>query len=243
MRLASFLLMVACLETVQAHDFFSTKLTWTRDISRIVYKRCASCHHEGGSAFSLMKYDEARPWAKAIKDEVLNRRMPPWNAVKGFGDLYDDRSLTQEEISVVSNWVEGGAPEGQAIYAPEPPKFSEGMDAGPTAPQKSATVTSALAVKDSVELFGIMPVGIEPNDSVQVIASRPDGSIVPLLWVKQANADYSQIYYYSNDVPLPPGSKISVVPPDHGRFALYWKPAPPPAKPATKRTQSRKRSG
>src|SRR5579864_3454608 len=97
----------------QAHEPITTKLTWTQEIARIVYKRCASCHHEGGAAFSLMTYDEARPWAKAIKEEVLERRMPPWEAVKGFGEFREDRGLTQEELETISAWVEGGAPEGE----------------------------------------------------------------------------------------------------------------------------------
>src|ERR1051326_5272891 len=108
------LVICACVGAIAAysHEFYSTKLTWSWDVSRIVHKRCASCHHESGPSFSLVKYEEARPWAKAIKEEVLSRRMPPWNAVKGFGDLFDDKSLTQEEIAVISNWVEGGSPEG-----------------------------------------------------------------------------------------------------------------------------------
>lgn len=68
-----------------AHDPITTQITWNRDISRIIYNRCASCHHDGGEAFSLMSYQVARPWAKAIKEEVLERRMPPFAAVKGFG--------------------------------------------------------------------------------------------------------------------------------------------------------------
>ena len=61
-----------------AHDVIGTKLLWTQEISRIVYRHCASCHREGGTAMSLMTYQDARPWAKAIRDEVLSRRMPPW---------------------------------------------------------------------------------------------------------------------------------------------------------------------
>lgn len=230
MKLRSIALIFAGLgltATVPAHEFYSTKLTWTRDVSRIIYKRCVSCHREGSSSFSLTTYEQARPWAKAIKDEVLNRRMPPWNAVKGFGDLYDDRSLTQEEISVISNWVEGGAPEGEKIYEPALPKFEDGMAAGPTAPPISARVTDRALVKSDVELFGIRPAGVEPNASVQVVATRPDGSVVPLLWIKQANVEYQQIYYYASDVSLPAGSVVSVIPPAGGNFALFWKPAKP----------------
>ena len=228
MRLTTILLICGGLSGLaSAHEFYSTKLTWTRDISRIFYKRCVSCHHEGGSAFSLIKYEEARPWAKAIKDEVLNRRMPPWNAVKGFGNLYDDQSLTQEEISVISNWVEGGAPEGEAIYAPKPPKIDEGMTAAPTAPQISARFTDSTTVPADVELFGIMPTRMASGASAQVVATRPDGSIEPLLWVKISNPNHQQIYYFVQDVSLPAGSKIQSIPPGVGNFALYWKPAEP----------------
>src|SRR5437773_2744512 len=86
-----------------AHDVITTPITFSREISRLVYSRCGSCHHEGGSAFSLMTYAEARPWAKAIKEEVLERRMPPWGAVKGFGEFRDDQGLTQEQIELLAD--------------------------------------------------------------------------------------------------------------------------------------------
>jgi hypothetical protein len=57
----------------------------------------------------------------AIKDEVLTRRMPPWNAVKGFGRFKNDLGLTQEELSLIADWVEGGAPEGDPMLMPVRP--------------------------------------------------------------------------------------------------------------------------
>ena len=111
-RFLAVLFIVGAGFVVNAHDVFSTKITYSREISRLIYKRCASCHGEGGSSFSLTTFEEARPWAKAIKEEVLERRMPPFGAVKGFGDLRDDRALTQEEIHLIADWVEGGSPEG-----------------------------------------------------------------------------------------------------------------------------------
>ena len=63
-------LMGACF-TASAHDVITTKVTWTREISRLMFKRCTSCHREGGSSFPLTTYQEARPWAKAIKEEAL----------------------------------------------------------------------------------------------------------------------------------------------------------------------------
>src|SRR6476660_3125395 len=81
-------------------------ITWNREISRIVYQRCASCHHEGGTAFSLMQCQDVQPRAVAIKNAVLARRMPPWGAVKGFGDFRNDSGLTQEQVELVSSWIE-----------------------------------------------------------------------------------------------------------------------------------------
>ena len=65
---------------------------------------------------SLMSYEDARPWAKAIKLEVLRRSMPPWGAVKGFGTFENDRSLSLTEVALISSWVEGGAPEGSRLF-------------------------------------------------------------------------------------------------------------------------------
>ena len=61
-----------------------------------------------------MTYAEARPWAVAIKEEVLERRMPPWGAVKGFADFRNDKALTPEQLELITSWVGGGVPEGEA---------------------------------------------------------------------------------------------------------------------------------
>jgi hypothetical protein len=87
-----------------------------------VFTRCAACHHPGGSAFSLMSYAEANPWANAIKEQVLRRAMPPWGAVKGFGSFRNDQSLIQGELDLFEKWVNGGAPEGNPDDLPTRPR-------------------------------------------------------------------------------------------------------------------------
>src|SRR5260370_21354117 len=125
----------------QAHEPITTKLTWTAEISRIVYKRCASCHRPSGAApMSLVTYGESRPWAKAIRDEVAARRMPPWGAVKGFGDFLSDPSLTDPEIEMPVLWVEGGAPKGADIYLPSVPTFPAVSKSAPPTPGRTVRV-------------------------------------------------------------------------------------------------------
>jgi hypothetical protein len=104
-----------------AHEPITTKVTFNKEVIRIFSQRCLGCHQTGGFApMSLGTYADARPWAKAIKEEILERRMPPWNAAKGFGDYGNDRSLSQLEIELVVDWVEGGAPKGEDKDLPKP---------------------------------------------------------------------------------------------------------------------------
>ena len=78
---------------------------------------------------SLATYEEARPWAKAIKEEMLEKRMPPWHAVKGYGEFRNAPLITQREIDLIVNWVEGGAPKGDDKDLPTEPLYSDDWSA------------------------------------------------------------------------------------------------------------------
>ena len=95
-----------------AHDRITTRVTWDREIAPIFAARCLDCHRPGGrSTIPLTNYQEARPWTVAIKEEVLTRRMPKWNAARGYGDFANNPSLSPFAIALVTAWVDGGAPE------------------------------------------------------------------------------------------------------------------------------------
>jgi len=72
----------ALAQTLLAHDIITTNLTYARDISRILVRHCSSCHG-AQSTIPLTSYEQVRPWAVGIKEQVLSRAMPPWGAVKG----------------------------------------------------------------------------------------------------------------------------------------------------------------
>ena len=91
----------------------TTKVTWTADIASIMQARCAQCHQAGGFGLvALGTYAEAKAAAPRIRDEVLAGRMPPWPAVRRFGDYRNDASLSPVEAELITRWVEGGAPLG-----------------------------------------------------------------------------------------------------------------------------------
>lgn len=96
-----------------SHEPITTKVMFNKEVVRIFQRHCLACHDSGTiTNISLATYAQARPWAKAFKEEVLEKRMPPYQAVKGFGRFHDDYSLTQREIDQIVSWVEGGAPKG-----------------------------------------------------------------------------------------------------------------------------------
>jgi mono/diheme cytochrome c family protein len=104
-----------------AHEVITTKITFSKEIVRILSKNCLGCHRSGGMApMSLATYAEARPWAKAIKEEVLERRMPPWHAAPGYNEFRNDRRLADREVDLITAWVDGGAPKGEDRDLPPP---------------------------------------------------------------------------------------------------------------------------
>jgi mono/diheme cytochrome c family protein len=231
-------LMVALASVAGAHDIITTNITWTKEISRLLYKRCATCHGDNASIPSmgggaLMTYEQARPWAKDIKEEVLERRMPPWGAVKGFGEFKDDRGMTQEDMELISAWVEGGAPEGNPKFLPDKPKPGKWLD--PAAPAGAAEIEKGAGerLSGSENVLAVRPEGLKKGASVQILASRPDGTFEPLLWIYKFNPDFARTYYYESPIALPAGTRIEMSPPDAGKIALFAKHSPSKLKSST----------
>jgi len=107
------------------------KVTYTRDVAKILNHRCVECHRAGEAApMSLTTYKETRPWAKAIKAAVLTRKMPPWLADPAHGKFANDRRLSDEEVAAITAWADNGAPEGDAKDLPAPPAFVTGWNIG-----------------------------------------------------------------------------------------------------------------
>ena len=101
--------------------------TFTRDVAPILQRSCQSCHREGAIApMSLLTYEETRPWARAIREKVETRTMPPWFIDKNIGvqGFKYDRSLSDAEIETIVDWVDAGAPRGNPADMPPPVEFA-----------------------------------------------------------------------------------------------------------------------
>ena len=124
-------LVVAVAGSNSASGSGSAPVTFSKDIAPIFYNSCVGCHRSGEIApMSLTTYKEVRPWAKAIREKVASRQMPPWHPDPQYGKWENDLRLSQKQVDAVVAWVDSGAAEGNPKDLPPMPKFASGWQIG-----------------------------------------------------------------------------------------------------------------
>lgn len=123
-------------------------INFAKHIAPIFRNRCEECHRAGAIApMSLTNYEEVRPWAKAIKEKVASRQMPPFHATGAIGRYTDDPRLTDQEIATITQWVDGGAAKGNLKDLPAPKTWKSGWASGQ--PDLIVTARKAYTLKAS----------------------------------------------------------------------------------------------
>src|SRR6185369_4601913 len=105
--------------------------TFSKDIAPIFQAKCEVCHRAGSMApMSLRTFEEVCPWARAIRERVIQRQMPPWHLDKtvGIQEFKNDRSLSDEQIALIVKWVDGGAPQGNPKDMPPAKAWRDGQE-------------------------------------------------------------------------------------------------------------------
>jgi hypothetical protein len=109
----------------------TTVPTFTKDVAPILFKNCTGCHRPGEIApMSLLTYEDARPYARAIFEEVRDGHMPPWHAEAPEGTFTNERRLSAMEKATLLAWADGGAPKGSAADMPAAPTYTDGWQLG-----------------------------------------------------------------------------------------------------------------
>jgi hypothetical protein len=171
--------MVALRASDAADDQYARKPanvpTFSKDVAPNLYKNCTGCHRPGEIApMSLLTYDDARPWAKAIRDEVSEGNMPPWHADPKVGHFANERRLTDEEKDVLVRWASGGAPRGSANDLPSIPKYTDGWTIGQpdlvlSMPQEYTVPADGFVEYQYIEI----PTNLKEDKWVQALEVRP----------------------------------------------------------------------
>jgi hypothetical protein len=201
-----FIYLVCLCAPAVAHNV-GNAITWNREITRINYERCAGCHREGGSSFSLMKYQDVQPRAVEIKEAVLSRTMPPWGAVKGFGDFREDQGLSQAELELITDWVDSDTPKGNnPNVLPKEPKFEK--FSAYKLPKNALTLSGDLILKQDIMVGGLLPIKGPSSRSMKIVAVLPDGETKPLLWLYEYDDRYQHPFLFREALDLPAGTLI-----------------------------------
>ncbi len=189
----------------------SKEVTFNKDVAPILYQNCVACHHPNDIApMSLMTYKEARPWAAAIREAVVQRVMPPWHADPHVGEFMNNPRLSDAQIATIVAWVKQGAKEGDPKDLPEPPVFQAGWHIKPDVVFTIPEMTVAAGNQDDYEYIYV-PTNFKETKWIQAgevvpgdrrvvhhaTVSVVNGDEVPKL--RESHADQSKAgtpYYY-----------------------------------------------
>ena len=169
------LLLAAMLALPTAAIAADAPVTFTKDVAPILYKSCVECHRPTMFApMSLVSYDEARPWARSIKQRVVARTMPPWGADPAHGVFKNDPRLSDADIETIAKWVDSGAAKGDDKDLPAVPQFVDGWTIGKPdavfAMEEEFTIPADGAVP--YKYFRV-PTGLTEDKWIQAIEIKP----------------------------------------------------------------------
>src|SRR5262245_41770942 len=160
----------------------SGEVTFTKHIAPILQKHCQTCHRPDSLApMSLLTYEDARPYARAIKTRTALRTqrgaMPPWYIEKDIGiqRYKDDPSLSEEELALIANWADSGAQRGNPADMPPPLDFGSGDEwklGKPDLIVSSPAITVKAMSADQWISLGTVPTGLTEDRYVRSVEVR-----------------------------------------------------------------------
>ena len=153
--------------------------TFYKDILPVFEKHCQRCHRPGEiGPMSLLTYEGARPWAKAIKAAVVARKMPPWFADPQYGHFRDDRRLSAADVNKIAVWVDVGAPAGDAKNQPPPIAWREGWNIRPDEIFQVPEPYTVPATNALGYVYVVIPTGFVRDTWVTAAEIRPSARAV-----------------------------------------------------------------
>ena len=192
------------------------QVTFNKEVLPILQKNCQSCHRPGEiGPSSFLTYESTRPWAKAIKNAVAARKMPPWFADPNYGHFANNRSLSEADIRTLEAWADTGAPEGDAKDKPAAVQWADGWNITPDVVLQMAKPYAVPAKGTVLYTYFVVPTGftkdtwvvdaeVRPGNRAVVhhasVHVRPPGS----KWMKDAKPGEAYIPPGSDGSPAPP---------------------------------------
>ncbi len=194
-------------------------VTFSKDVAPILQKHCQNCHRPGEvGPMPLETYQQARPWAKAIRQAVVTRKMPPWFADSRYGHFSNDVSLPQAAIDTLAAWVDAGAPEGNPADLPKPVSFADGWSIGK--PDLVLEMPKALPIpaRGTLDIiYLVVPADFKEDRWVQAAEVRPGNrALVHHINAILRTPDQKTMRNLAPGVPYSPPKNTKFTPPPDG---------------------------
>ncbi|MBO13318.1 MAG: alkyl hydroperoxide reductase [Planctomycetaceae bacterium] len=156
------------------------EITWAGTVANLVHRRCGRCHRPDTAApFSLLSYQDVVGRRRQLLEVVTRRIMPPWKPRPGFGHFQDDLRLSDEELSLLRDWLESDLPRGDVASEPEVPRYAGGWELG--RPDLVLTMPERVSIpaegRDLYWYF-VIPSGLKTDRMISAIEFRPGNSRV-----------------------------------------------------------------
>lgn len=153
----------------------TAQVNFSEHIAPIIYENCTSCHRQGEvGPMALTNYEEISSWAPMIEYVTAIKYMPPYPPDVSYSKFLYQRSLTDEQIQMISDWVDAGTPQGNPDLAPPSPTFPSGSQIG--TPDLVLTMEEAHTVvgnnQDDYRVF-VLPTGFTEDKEIAAIEFRP----------------------------------------------------------------------
>ncbi|MBN8732896.1 MAG: lipocalin-like domain-containing protein [Acidobacteria bacterium] len=159
---------------------FAAPVTFHKDVEPVLQKHCQGCHRPGEAApMSFLTYASTRPWAKAIKQAVLAKRMPPWFADPDHGKFQNDPTLSDAERNAIAQWADSGSIQGDPKSAPPPLTFTGGWNIG--VPEHVIEMPNDFSVPAAGVIeyqHVVVPTGLTEDKWVRAVELRPGNRAV-----------------------------------------------------------------
>ena len=200
--------------------------TFSKDVAPILQRSCQQCHRPGAIApMSLLTYQDARPWARSIKQKITAREMPPWYVDRhvGIQKFKDDPSLSDAEIATIAQWVDAGAPQGNPADMPVARKFGDDDKWHIGKPDVIVSLPKAYELKaNGPDEF--LDADVDPHFTedmyIAAVETKPEAYSFKVVHHATANMiedeDEDPVGFFFNEYAL--GKNGDIFPPDSGRL-------------------------
>lgn len=175
-RFKLFFLLICCLSC--RVDLSAQEVNFSEHVAPIIYENCTRCHRAGEVApIPFTNYQEVADFGTTIQYVTQINYMPPWPPNRDYSHFVGERSLTDEEIQTISDWVSGGMPQGDSTLEPALPVFATGSQIGTPdlVLEMEESYTVAGNNQDDYRVF-VIPTNFSENREIAAMEFRPDNS-------------------------------------------------------------------